>query len=121
MSVILIVEDEPFTRELAGICIDEWGHSPLFADSVDAALTILQSRREIDAMFTDIHLNDAVRGGCDLGHAAIALHPNLRVLYTSGNEASDELRSHFVSGAHFLRKPYTLEQLYSGVNALLVA
>ena len=75
MAVILIVEDEPFTRELAGICIDAWGHDTLFADSIEDAL---------------VH-------------------------------ATEELKSLFVSGAHFLSKPYTPDQLQTGVAALLEA
>lgn len=121
MSVILIVEDEPFTRELAVISIDEWSHHTLIADDMGSALAILRSGQSIDALFTDINLKDARLGGCDLAREAIILHPDLRVLYTSGNEATDELRSHFVSRAHFLGKPYTPDQLRIGLDALLEA
>ena len=34
MAVILVVEDEVFTRELAGMCMEDWGHAVLFAGSV---------------------------------------------------------------------------------------
>ncbi len=121
MSVILIVEDEPFTRELAVMCIDEWLHRSLVADGIENALAIVRSGERIDALFTDINLNDARLGGCALAREAITLHPDLRVLYTSGNRATDELRSLFVSGAHFLGKPYTPDQLRIGIGALLEA
>jgi CheY-like chemotaxis protein len=121
LSVILIVEDEPFTRELAVICIDEWLHRTLVAEGVESAMTILRSGQNIDALFTDINLKDAHHGGFDVARAAIALLPDLRVLYTSGNPATNELKSHFVSGAHFLRKPYTPDQLRIGLDALLGA
>ena len=103
------------------MCIDDWGHSTLFADSVENALVHVQSGRLIDALFTDIHLKQATLGGCEIARIAVAVHPKLRVLYTTGNKASDELKSHFVSGAHFLSKPYTSEQLQTGVTALLEA
>jgi len=119
LSVILIVEDEPFTRELAVICIDEWLHRTLVADDMGSALAIVRSVQSIDALFTDINLKDARLGGCDLAREAITLHPDLRVLYTSGNQATDELRSLFVSRAHFLGKPYTPDQLRIGIDALL--
>lgn len=121
MSVILIVEDEPFTRELAVICIDEWLHHTLVADGIESAIAIVRSGQSIDALFTDINLRDARLGGCDLAREAVVLHPDLRVLYTSGNQASDDLRSLFVSGAHFLSKPYTPDQLRMGLDALLGA
>ena len=93
MAVILIVEDEPFTRELAGICIDAWGHDTLFADSIEDALVHVRSGKAIDALFTDINLREATLGGCDLAREAIVLHPKLRVLYTTGNSATEELKS----------------------------
>jgi CheY-like chemotaxis protein len=121
MAMILIVEDEAFTREMAGMCIDDWGHGTLFADSVENALVHVRSGQAIDALFTDIHLKAEKLGGCNVAREAIALHPNLRVLYTTGNKATDELKAQFVSGAHFLSKPYTPDQLQTGVTALLSA
>ena len=121
MAVILIVEDEPFTRDLAGMCMDDWGHSPLLADSVESASTILRSHQRIDALFTDINLNGGSADGFDVAREGVGLHPDLRVLYSSGNQLSDQLRSSFVSGAHFLGKPYTPEQLRIGLDALLGA
>ena len=121
MAVILIVEDEPFTRELAEICIDSWGHTAISAETVGAALAALHSRSPIDALFTDIRLKDDLLGGCELGRAAVARHQNLRVLYTTGNRLTPELKSKFISGAHFLSKPYTPDQLQTGLEALLEA
>ena len=34
---ILVIEDEVFTRELAGMCMEDWGHAVLFAGSVAEA------------------------------------------------------------------------------------
>lgn len=121
MAVILIVEDEVFTRELAGACIEDWGHSVLFAGCVDEALSLLRSSQPIDVLFTDIYLKTAVFGGCDLARIATALRPDLRVLYTTGNSATEHLKSLFVAGAHFLGKPYTPNQLHASVDGLLAA
>jgi CheY-like chemotaxis protein len=54
MAVILIVEDEVFTREIAEMMIQDWGHSTLSAGDVDEALSLLRSSQRIDAIFTDI-------------------------------------------------------------------
>ena len=56
MAVILIVEDDVFTREIAEIIIQDWGHHTLSASDVDEALTLLRSPQHIDALFTDIYL-----------------------------------------------------------------
>ena len=118
---ILIVEDELFTRELAGICIGDWGHDVLFAGSVEEGLKLLKSDTPIDALFTDIYLKTAVFGGCDLAQQAMVIRPGLRVLYTTGNSANADLKSRFVTGSHFLGKPYTPNQLHTSVDGMLAA
>jgi CheY-like chemotaxis protein len=121
MAVILIVEDDVFIRQVAEMMIQGWGHHTLSAGDVDEALSLLRSPQHIDALFTDIYLKTEVHGGCDLAHQAIKLRPNLRVLYTTGNSVTDKLKTLFVEGMHFLRKPYTQLQLQDSVEDLLAA
>jgi len=121
MAVILIVEDDVFIREVAEMMIQDWGHQTLSACDVDEALTFLRSSQHIDALFTDIYLKAMVQGGCDLAHQAVALRPNLRVLYTTGNSVTDKMKALLIKGAHFLRKPYTQHQLKDSVNDMLAA
>jgi CheY-like chemotaxis protein len=120
MAVILIVEDDVFIREMAAMMIEGWGHHALNASDADEALSFLRSPQHIDALFTDIYLQDSVHGGCDLARQAVALRPNLRVLYTTGNRMSDDaMKTLFVDGAHFLRKPYLQQQLEISVEGVL--
>jgi CheY-like chemotaxis protein len=121
MAVVLIVEDNAFICEVAGMLIQDWGHHPLLASDVDEALALLRSPQQIDILFTDIYLKTAVLGGCDLARQAIELRPDLRVLYTTGNSVTDKLKALFVDGARFLRKPYTHHQLQHSVEDLLAA
>lgn len=121
MAVILIVEDEIFTLQMAGMMIEDWGHHALSASDVGEALSLLRSPQQIDALFTDIYLKTAVLGGCDLAHQGMKLRPLLRVLYTTGNAVTEQLKSLFVEGAHFLPKPYTPLQLQHSVDGLLAA
>jgi len=121
MAVILIVEDDVFIREVAEMMIQDWGHQTLAACDVDEALTFLRSSQHIDALFTDIYLKTLVQGGCDLARQALALRPNLRVLYTTGNSLTDKMKALLIKGAHFLRKPYTQHQLKDSVNDMLAA
>src|ERR1700674_3378054 len=119
MTVILVVEDDVFIREIAEMMIRDWGHETLSASDVDEALSILRSSQRIDALFTDIYLKDSVLGGCELAHQAIALRPELRVLYTTGNFVTNKMRALFVAGTKCLCKPYTQDQLHDSVDALL--
>jgi CheY-like chemotaxis protein len=121
MAVILIVEDEVFTRQIAELMIRDWGHQTLSASDVGEALLILRSPQHIDALFTDIYLKTAVFGGCDLASQAIKLRPKLRVLYTTGNFVTDKMKALFVDGTQCLRKPYTEQQLHGSVDGLLAA
>lgn len=121
MAVILIVEDEMFTRDLAEVMIQDWGYQTLAAADVEEALVLLRSSQRIDALFTDIYLKAAKFGGCDLAQQAIRLRPKLHVLYTTGNIMTDTMKSLFVEGSHFLEKPYTQHQLQDSVESLLDA
>src|ERR1039458_2031843 len=121
MAVILIVEDDVFIREIAEMMIQDWGHQTLSASDVDEALLLLRSPQHIDALFTDIYLKTEVLGGCNLALQAIALRPNLRVLYTTGNTVTEKMKALLVEGTHFLRKPYTQHQLQNSIGELVAA
>ena len=121
MAVVLIVEDDGFTRAVAEMGVQGWGYEALSAGDVDEALEILKSPQRIDVLFTDVYLKSAVHGGCDLARAAIKLRPQLRVLYTTGNTITKQLEALFVAGTHCLRKPYTSEQLHVHVDGLVAA
>ncbi len=121
MAVVLIVEDDGFTRAVAEMGVLEWGYEALSAGDVDEALEILKSSLRIDVLFTDIYLKSAVHGGCDLAREAVKLRPTLRVLYTTGNTITKQLKALFVEGTYCLRKPYTSEQLHDRVEELVAA
>jgi CheY-like chemotaxis protein len=121
MAVILIVEDEDFTREIAGIMIQDLGHATLYASDVEEALILLRSPKQIDALFTDIYLKDAILGGCELALQAIIIRPDLRILYTTGNFITEKVKSLFIKDTCCLHKPYTENQLQISVEHLLAA
>ena len=121
MAVILIVEDDVFIQEVAEMLIQDLGHQTLTASDVDEALLILRSSQHIDAMFTDIYLKGLVQGGCDLAQEAIALRPNLRVLYTTGNTVTDKMKALLIKGTQLLGKPYTQHQLQISIGDMLTA
>jgi DNA-binding NtrC family response regulator len=121
MAIILVVEDDVFIREIAEMMIQDWGHQTLAAGTVDEAMVLLRSSQRIDALFTDIYLKEAILGGCDLAQQAIDIRPELRVLYTTGNTATEQMKALFVDGQHFLAKPYTPHQLQNSIQDMLAA
>jgi CheY-like chemotaxis protein len=121
MAVILIVEDDMLIRDVTNGVVEDLGHDTLLASDVAEALQHLRSPRRIDALIADIRLKTVVLGGFEVARQAIALRPDLSVLYTTGNSLSEELSALFVRGAQFLQKPYTQDQLENSVEKLLAA
>lgn len=120
MAVILIVEDEIFTREIADMTLQDLGHLTLSAGDVNEALILLRSSKHIDALFTDIYLKKDILGGCEVAAKAIELRPDIRVLYTTGNVLTDKVKALFIKGTTCLHKPYTQHQLQDSVEHLLL-
>jgi DNA-binding NtrC family response regulator len=121
MATILIVDDEVFIRGVTEMMVQDLGHQTLGASDLDEALVHLQSSQPIEALFTDIRLKSNVLGGFELARQAIGLRPELRVLYTTGNSLTDQMKALFVENASFMQKPYTPGQLQTSMEKLLAA
>jgi CheY-like chemotaxis protein len=72
VAVILVVEDETSIRELVELILQDDGYDTLSSSDVGEAMLLISSTRQIDAMFTDIHLKAAVLGGCELAELLAA-------------------------------------------------
>ncbi len=118
MGTILIVDDETFIRNVAELTIGDLGHKTLVAGDVDEALLLLQPPTTVEVLFTDIRLRKLVHGGFELAKRAVALHPQLRVLYTTGSVNADDMKKMSVPGAHMLAKPYGPEDLQNAIEKL---
>jgi DNA-binding NtrC family response regulator len=110
MAVILIVEDEEQVRVLAESYLRQQGHEILSAATKDQALAVLDVAK-IDLLFVDIGLYENREIGLDLAKLAVERHPELKVLYTTGQTVTDGMKALFVPGSGLLVKPYTVEQL----------
>ncbi|CAN5439044.1 hypothetical protein BH10PSE4_BH10PSE4_25780 [soil metagenome] len=119
MATILVVEDEVFIRQAAEWAIEDLGHIPLMAQDLAGALAHLSAPGFIHALFVDIRLSELPLGGYDVANKALALRPDLRVLYTSGRPLSGEMSDQFVGGGQFIQKPYSPHQLEMSVGKLL--
>ena len=81
MANILIVEDEPFILQNTEWTLQDMGHNVLVASDLEEALVHLSAQGSIDALFVDIRLNTLALGGYEVANQAVALRPDLRVLY----------------------------------------
>jgi CheY-like chemotaxis protein len=117
-EIVLVVEDEPRIREIATEALGELGYGVFHASSAASALQCLQSHRDIALLFTDIVMPDM--NGRQLADEALKLHPNLRVLFTTGYTRNAVVHNGVLDpGLNFLSKPYTLDQLARKIHEVL--
>jgi len=104
---VLVVEDEPVILRLAARTLASAGHLVLEAADGDHALGVAErSSGPIDVLFTDVVMPGL--NGPALAARLRRLHPDLRVILTSGYTESEVARRGIsVDPTGFLRKPYT--------------
>jgi CheY-like chemotaxis protein len=117
MATVLIVEDDFAIMFVAESALRIEGYDTIAAATRRDALAILKSGQAVDVLFTDINLRGDKRAGLDLAEKAVALKPDLGVLYTTGGE----IKSPRIAGSEFLPKPYTSSQLIAAVEHVLHA
>ncbi len=120
MAIVLIVEDEAQVLLLAESYLQEQGHETLSASAIAEASAILEGPDKIDVLFTDIGLRDDLQAGLELAKLAVERRPSLKVLYTTGQTVTDGMKALFVERSAMLTKPYTVEQLLTGLSVLCV-
>jgi DNA-binding NtrC family response regulator len=101
MARVLIVEDEEQVRVLAESYLREQGHQTVTAATPVEAL--------------DVGLRDDPHAGLNLASEARRRHPNLKVLYVTGQSVTDGMRAMMVERSALLEKPYTVEQLQTAL------
>jgi CheY-like chemotaxis protein len=80
---VLVVEDDELQRMLATTLVEEAGYDAVEADSADEAITILESRKDIRIVFTDIEMPGSM-DGLKLARAIRDRWPPIGLILTSG-------------------------------------
>ena len=112
-TVVLVVEDEPLVLMLALEMIGDQGLEAVSASNADEAIRILESRSDIEIVFTDINMPGSM-DGLKLAHAVRGRWPPIRFIVTSAILN----RSALPEGSVFLLKPYTSAQLSDALHKL---
>ena len=116
-SAVLLVEDEPLVRLYAAQIIEEGGFSVVEAVNADEAIGILESRRDIWVVFTDVHMPGSM-DGLKLAHVVRHRWPPIRIIVTSGRGA---IHSHELpEGGRFFPKPYDSAELKETLRSWLM-
>jgi two-component sensor histidine kinase/DNA-binding response OmpR family regulator len=80
---VLIVEDEMILRMRAVDIVEDAGFTPIEAVNADDALAILESRSDIELLFTDIQMPGSI-DGLNLAHAVHERWPRIKIMIVSG-------------------------------------
>jgi DNA-binding NtrC family response regulator len=118
-GVVLIVEDEAQVLMLAESILQGAGYETITAATVAEALAIIEGDQRVDLLFTDLGLGDDAEAGLAVGAAFAKSRPGTPVLYATGRELTDGMKTLFVEPHGFLPKTYTVEQLTTAIANLL--
>ena len=115
LPLVLVVEDEFLVRMNAVSLLEEAGFGVVEASSADDAIALLESRKDIRIVFTDINMPGSM-DGLRLAHAIRNRWPPIELVLTPGlmrvpNEDMPER-------GLFLRKPYEPGELIRMVRSL---
>jgi CheY-like chemotaxis protein len=114
--VVLIVEDDLLLRIDATSMIEAVGFDVVEAASADDAIKILEVRRDITVVFTDIQMPGSM-DGLKLARAVRGRWPPIKIVATSG--LVDVGEKDLPEGGRFLAKPYSCEQLAGMLRELI--
>jgi PAS domain S-box-containing protein len=118
-ELILVAEDEEDVRETVVTLLGELGYEILEAANGPDALRHIESRDDIDLLFSDVRMPGGLHGP-DLARMARDIRPGLKVLFTSGYAEGDIMqRGDLITGAEMIQKPYRNEELAVKLRALL--
>ena len=114
--VVLVVEDEVLLRMHAADLLEDQGYSVVEAINADEAIGILESRRDVRLLFTDIQMPGRY-DGMELARQVHARWPKILLVITSGRLEPDP--SDISDDARFVGKPYSNDALMSQVTDLI--
>ncbi len=113
--LVLVVEDEFLVRMNALSLLEEAGFSVIEAGSADDAIALLESRKDIRIVLTDINMPGSM-DGLRLAHAIRNRWPPIELVLTS---ARKRVRNEDMpERGLFLSKPYKPSELVKMVRSL---
>jgi CheY-like chemotaxis protein len=120
-ETVLICEDQPELRSFSAEALRELGYAVIEAKDGHEALGKLGEYPQIDLLFTDVVLPNAMNGR-QLADIATQLVPSLRVLFTTGYTRNAIVhQGRLDPDVSLLSKPYTVDLLARKVRSVLDA
>ncbi|MEA2838330.1 MAG: hypothetical protein QOD89_2880 [Bradyrhizobium sp.] len=101
MPTVLVVEDEVMIREVVKDELEDAGYTVVIAADADAAIAILEARRDIHLVFTDIDMPGSM-DGLKLAACVRDRWPPVHIIITTGKSRPATIPAN----ALFIPKPY---------------
>ncbi|PDS56344.1 two-component system response regulator [Rhizobium anhuiense] len=115
-AVVLVVEDSMIIRMGAVDLVLSAGYEALEACDADEAIRILESRDDVDLVFTDVQMPGTM-DGIKLSHYIRDRWPPVRLIVASGEAILEE--SSLPTGSRFFSKPYDSHVITDAMAHLL--
>jgi PAS domain S-box-containing protein len=117
-ETVLIIEDEPVVRGLIVEVVAELGFAALEASDGLGGLEVLQSRKRIDLLITDVGLPGL--NGRQVADAARLLRPGLKVIFMTGYAENAASAQGFLEpGMTMITKPFAMDVLAAKIRATI--
>src|ERR1700734_2758894 len=113
---VLVVEDEMLLRMRAVDIVEDAGYTPVEATNADDALTILESRSDIELLFTDIQMPGSM-DGLKLAYAVHERWPSIKIILVSGQlKLTDDDKA---ADSRFFGKPLDVEHMIAEMQDMI--
>jgi CheY-like chemotaxis protein len=113
--VVLVVEDEPVLRMMAGDLAEDAGFQVEEAANADEALAILERRSDIRIVFSDIDMPGSM-DGASLAAAIRHRWPPIDLILTSGQYGREDVA--LPARSLFFAKPYNRHSVIAAMQRL---
>jgi two-component sensor histidine kinase/DNA-binding response OmpR family regulator len=113
---VLVVEEEMMLRMRAVDMVEDAGFNPIEAVNADDALAILESRSDIELLFTDIQMPGSM-DGLKLANAVHERWPLIKIILVSGQlKLTDGDKP---ADSRFFGKPLEVKQMIAEMQAMI--
>ena len=116
VRAVLVVEDEMMLRMRAVDMVEDAGFTPIEAINADDALAILESRSDIELLFTDIQMPGTM-DGLKLAYAVHKRWPLIKIILVSGQlKLTDDDKP---ADSRFFGKPLDVKQMIAELQDMI--
>lgn len=112
MPTVLVVEDEWIIRDAIVEELKDEGFTVIEAINADEAIAILEARKDIHLVFTDVNMPGSM-DGVEMAAAVRDRWPPVHIVITSGKPRPSVIPSNSI----FIPKPYTGRSVVSVMRA----